>query len=257
MKPFLRARWEDIGIVLALLTRVPTGSLPSSGEAGALGRAVWAYPLVGALVGGVGGAVIVAAHAIGIPHLVAALLGLAATILMTGAFHEDGLADFCDGIGGGTTPERRLEIMRDSRIGTYGALALVLSIGLRLAALSSLTSEWPLILVWMSAGALARASLVVPLGLLIPARPDGMGAGAARPPLASCVGAYAIAGGLSLAALSGEGLVLIGVSLAAGLVVALIARRMLNGYTGDVLGATVQVSEIACLIAACTRWSLS
>ncbi len=106
---------------------------------GELSRALWAAPVVGAVVGGlVGAAVYGFAHSLHIPPLPAAALAVAATAAVTGALHEDGLADVADGFGGGATRERKLDIMRDSRIGTYGVCALMLSFMLRVGALASL-----------------------------------------------------------------------------------------------------------------------
>ena len=123
------------------------------------------------------------ADRLGLPPLVCAGLAVGALVIVTGALHEDGLADVADGFGGGATRERKLEIMRDSRIGAYGAAALALSLILRVAALSALLDHGlgaaaaGLIL----AGAASRAAALAPLALLPAARADGLGAGAGAP----------------------------------------------------------------------------
>ena len=103
-----------------LLTRLPVGWLATSAEPARLADAVWAFPVVGAVVGAIGGAVFWVCARLGMPPAVAAVWTLASMLLVTGALHEDGLADTADGLGGGRTRERKLEIMRDSRIGTFG-----------------------------------------------------------------------------------------------------------------------------------------
>jgi adenosylcobinamide-GDP ribazoletransferase len=247
---FLRARLTDFGLALSLLTRIPVGARHTENEQGALARAVWAYPLVGALVGFLGALVIVAADRLGIPHLAGVLLGLGATMLLTGAFHEDGLADFCDGLGGGATRARKLEIMRDSRIGTYGALALILSVALRVAALAAISSSAVLIAVWTTAGALGRAGALIALWTLSPARADGLGAAASGPRVGVVLAAWGFASLLAFACLPGAALWLILAAVSAGSVIAAIAWRLLGGYTGDVLGAGAALSELAVLLAA-------
>lgn len=257
MTRFLLARWHDLRLALILLTRIPIPPLRADGDGDALGRAVWAYPVVGALVGALGGGVLVASACLGIPDPVAVLLGLAATVVITGAFHEDGLADFCDGVGGGATPERRLEIMRDSRIGTYGALALVLSIALRAAALLALAPSWTTVAIWAAAGALGRASVALVLARLPPARSDGLGTVARSPPFPALAGAWIFAIALTAGLLSWPGLWLVPAAVASGLVIAGLARRFLKGYTGDALGASAQLGEISVLVVACAIWRAS
>ncbi|WP_181180926.1 adenosylcobinamide-GDP ribazoletransferase, partial [Paracoccus sp. FO-3] len=135
-------------LALVWLTRLPVGRLlPASPPT--LAQAAWAFPLVGLAVGFIGAAVLGLAALAGLPGMVAALLAVGAMILATGALHEDGLADCADG-SGGATRERRLEIMRDSRIGSYGVLALVLVTGLRVAAIAALVAQ-----PWLAAAAVA------------------------------------------------------------------------------------------------------
>ena len=128
---------DDLSVALGFYTRLPfRHDGANSGEE--LARASWAAPLAGAVVGAVGALAYALAHAAGLGPLPAAGLTLVATLIVTGALHEDGLADTLDAFGAGATPQTRLAIMRDSRIGTFGACALILSLGLRWAALASL-----------------------------------------------------------------------------------------------------------------------
>ncbi|MDZ7905514.1 MAG: adenosylcobinamide-GDP ribazoletransferase [Cypionkella sp.] len=127
----------DLQLALMLLTRLPAGHLAQAGDPPPLARAVWAYPIVGALVGAMGAGVLVGAATLGLAPSIAATLALAVCILATGGLHEDGLADVADGFGGGQDRARKLEIMRDSRIGSYGTLALILSLALRVQILAA------------------------------------------------------------------------------------------------------------------------
>jgi adenosylcobinamide-GDP ribazoletransferase len=127
----------ECAAALQLLTRLPPQWL-WAGVPAPLVRSVWAWPLIGGLLGALGGLVDALARWLGLPPALAALWTLASLLLLTGALHEDGLVDAADGIFGGGDPARRLAIMRDSRIGAFGALALILSLGLRASALAAL-----------------------------------------------------------------------------------------------------------------------
>ena len=225
------------------LTRLP---LPGSDrvDAEVLARSTVWFPLVGAVVGGLGAIALVGAGRLW-PPFVAAALSLLATVLLTGAFHEDALADAADGLGAGGDRERMLEIMRDSRIGSYGAVALVLVLGARLGCLAELvTPEGARALV--GAHVLARWSSLPLIGLLPYARSQG----AAKPfiggvtptrMLTSTVLAVPLVvlslGSRALAA----GLAAIVVTALAGL----LFRARLGGITGDCLGAANQVVELS------------
>ncbi len=233
-------------VALALLTRLPLPALPDAAfERQA--QASWAYPLVGVIVGTISAVIAGIALSVGLPAWIAAGLALTAQIITTGAMHEDGLADTADGFWGGWTVERRLEIMKDSNIGTYGVLALVLSVGLRWAALSVVMSHsvWTLIAV----GVASRMGLPALMSVLPRVRPGGLSDRVGEPPTPSVL----VSGFI--------GLVLVGVLLGAEVAVAVlatilavwscgaIARKKVGGQTGDVLGATQQITELACLLA--------
>ena len=195
--------------------------------------------MVGPLAAGTG----VCALWLGLPGGVAAGLVLAVQILLTGAMHEDGLADSADGLWGGLTRDRRLEIMRDSRIGTYGVLALGLSLGLRWSALAVLLPlGWQAVVV---AAVVSRAAMVAVMAALPHARSDGLSRGVGRPgPWAAMAGI-----GLALVITLGAGITPMAAGLVAALLTGALARRKLGGQTGDILGATQQVAEIAVLLA--------
>jgi adenosylcobinamide-GDP ribazoletransferase len=238
---------------LAFLTRLPLAlSAPDTGAD--VARASWTFPVIGAFVGAFGALVYWFAHSLGQPALVGASLAVAATLLITGALHEDGLADTADGFGGGTTRERKLDIMRDSFIGTYGAAALILSLLLRIGAIASLADPALAALALIAAHAGARATLPIFMRRVPRARQDGLSAEAGVPPPQSADFAIAIGLGVLLICL-GFGATFITLILVA-LALGLIARLTINqigGQTGDVLGAVEQASEILILLVAAAR----
>ena len=252
------AWWADLKVALALLTRLPMGPRGDA-EAPDIARAGRVMPLAGALIGLVGAAAFWLSGGLGLPPLVSGLVAVAATILFTGAFHEDGLADTADGLGATAERARRLEIMRDSRTGTYGALALILSVGLRAAALAAIAGTGAVAgggaggvaAALISAHALARALPPAVMAWAPLARSDGLAAGAGRPEpaqawfalgLGALIALLLLDFGTAVAAMAAAG-------LAAGALV-LLARARIGGYTGDVLGAIEQVGEVAVLLAA-------
>jgi adenosylcobinamide-GDP ribazoletransferase len=240
----------DLKVALVFYTRLPLAhDGPTAG--GDLARASWAAPVAGAVVGALGAVVFALAHAVGLGPLPAAGLALVATIALTGGLHEDGLADTADGFGAGATPERRLAIMRDSRIGTFGACALIMSIGLRWAALASLAGPGRVAAALIAAHAAARAALPLLMWLAPPARPDGLSAAAGLPP-ADSVAAAGLLGLVALVLALGpaKGLVATVLLLLALGAIRQLALAKIGGQTGDVLGALEQVAEVLVLLAA-------
>ncbi|MDX1576168.1 MAG: adenosylcobinamide-GDP ribazoletransferase [Kiloniellales bacterium] len=242
---------RDFWLAVGFLTRLRGPWAPAS-ESGALGPALRLAPLVG-LVVGVAGALVawLCLGGLGLPPWPAALLTVGATVWITGALHEDGLADVADGFGGAFERGRKLAIMRDSRIGAYGVLALILSIGLRGAALAALAGPEAAAAVLIAAHSLSRGLLAPVMLVLAPARDDGLAAAAGRPGPTDALTTVLL--GLILAALAvGGGLALsLGLAaLAAAVATAVIAARQIGGYTGDVLGAVQQTAEIAVLLTA-------
>ncbi len=227
------------------LTRVPVRLRRAPDLAAAV---VW-FPVIGALVGALAGG-IVALLGRGTTPAVGAAVGVLVAVLVTGAFHEDGLADLADAVAGGTTPERRLEILKDPRHGTYGVAALCGSIVLRVVIVGSLPASVALAGL-ISAHALGRGAAVVPMAVVPLARPDGLGAGyAAAVGRSRAIGAAAVATAIGAVATGWWVGPLVAAAAAAAVVVVLIARRTLGGITGDVLGAIEQVAECAVLLVA-------
>ncbi|HEV2155152.1 adenosylcobinamide-GDP ribazoletransferase [Bradyrhizobium sp.] len=240
----------DLRMAASFVTILPVASSKPAAD-GAVARATWALPLAGLLVGLAGAFVYKVASRFGLTPNLAALLALATTALITGALHEDGLADTADGLGGGRTRDRKLEIMRDSRIGTYGVCALILSFGLRWSALAAIASPWAVTLALCAAHAAARAGVPAFMSLVPPARPDGLSASAGVPPGRSVAIAFAL-GTLALALALGPGKALVSLILLslAGLLLARLAIRQIGGQTGDILGAFEQTGEILILLVA-------
>jgi adenosylcobinamide-GDP ribazoletransferase len=243
---------RDLRIALSLCTRLPVAPSTAVGE-GDVARASWAFPIAGGLIGLIAAAVYWLAGRMHIAPPAASVLALAATVFLTGAMHEDGLADTADGLGGGRTREKKLEIMRDSRIGTYGACALGLSLLLRWSALAAIEDTRSVAIALIVAHAAARAIVPAFMSLVAPARSDGLSSGAGQPPPLS----VAVALGLGIVAMAvGFGIqaMLAGVvALAAiGLLLAALARRQIGGQTGDVLGALEQAAEATLLLLATT-----
>lgn len=220
------------------LTRLPCGRINETPPP--LGEAAWAFPIVGALVGAIAGAVFLLAAATGLPALACALLAIATSVLVTGGLHEDGLADMADGFGGGRDTARKLEIMRDSALGSYGALALVLVIGLTASAMTVATSLWPFIAI----GAASRIAMIWPMAALAPARDDGLGAMAKAPVTAPIWVAAVVTVAVSVWVLSIWSVL---VGTVTTLAVMILAKRQIGGQTGDVLGAVQKLVE-------CSLW---
>lgn len=241
-----RFQINDMRVALALLTRLPLPYPPFDPTRPAA-NAAWAYPLVGVVIGGIVVLVILTMIWLGLPVSLSALLGLLAGIMASGAMHEDGLADCTDGFWGGWTPARRLEIMKDSQIGTYGVLALLLCLALRWQAIVVLCTA-DLLWVLLPAAMLSRSAMVWVMFALPHARADGLSQRTGKPAKTSV--AVAIGIGL-LAILIVPGLPFLPVVVWSALAtwgVVWLARSKIGGQTGDVLGGTQQVVELTILL---------
>ena len=246
---------EQLVVGFLFLTRLRLPA-PADWPEDAVARAAWTFPVVGAVIGLFGGAATVLGLGLGLPSMASVVLGLAATMLLTGALHEDGLADTVDGLGGGRDRERKLEIMRDSRVGSYGVLALLIALGLRAAALTVLLGGAPAMVLgaMVAAHAVSRAGLPAIMHGLDPARPGGLAASAGKPDLPVVQAAAVLGLLIALAGLGwwrGLAAVILGAGAMAG--TAMLARRQIGGYTGDVLGAAQQAAEVAVLLVAAAQ----
>lgn len=247
--PLAAAPWfEAFAISLHFFTRLPLR--PETNFP--LGACILGFAPAGAVIGLIVGLTFLVLGGLGLPGFISAFLALGCGLILTGALHEDGLADCADALGGGSR-ERALAIMRDSRIGNYGALALILSLGLRASVLVALPGSVALAAL-VGAHAFSRGALGMALERLEPARADGLGAMAGKPQQRAALMALALGAGILLLACVflaglGAGLFALVTGGLGGLAALEVARRRFGGYTGDVLGAIQQCIEIATLIA--------
>ena len=237
----------DIPLALILLTRLPLPRLPGAVFA-RQSRAAWAYPVAGLVVGTLACGVALIAIRAQLPQFAVSTLLVAVLIITTGAMHEDGLADTVDGFWGGYSVERRLEIMKDSHIGTYGILALLLSQLLRITAIMALIGAG--LLTGILAACLFSRALMPALMRALPnARRSGLSHSVGAPPLSAVLAGIGIAVLLALLLLGGSALVPMLCALLASAIIAHVAKIKIGGQTGDMLGATQQVAEITFLLA--------
>lgn len=247
---FLARQARLLICAVQFLTRLPTPRLANF-EPDWITRAARFYPLVGQLVGILTASIWLVASRFW-PGLPAAVLAVAAGVLITGGFHEDGLADTADGLGGGQDPAHRLSIMKDSRIGSYGALALVLALAARIALLGGFSpSAGALALVAAHGAARASASVVM---AALPYVGD-VDAAKVRPAARRVTWTEAtvavVLGGWPLLLLGpAKALLALALIMAAAGAMALTARRLIGGVTGDVLGAVEQLAEVVALMGA-------
>lgn len=240
--------WEDLQLAIVFLTRIPwklKGEVPSL----ALNRALRAFPLVGILVGGAGATVLGLTNWMNLPVLACAFLAIMTCVLLTGALHEDGLADVADGFGGGQTIEDKLKIMRDSQVGSYGVLALIFSIGLRSTALAAF-NDWGMAAASLiGVSCLSRVAPALLIGFMEPARKDGLAATMEKPDQVILIQCGVLGAALFLlcspfiagwVALFATGLVLFGFSR--------LVEVQIGGQSGDVCGAAQQLVEVTALL---------
>jgi adenosylcobinamide-GDP ribazoletransferase len=246
---------EDILAAFMLLTRFPVNwEKVSPNTEPNINRSLWAYPIVGLVISIVGAVVYWVSTMLLLPQFSCVILSLTAMILSTGAFHEDGLADVVDGFGGGLTVDKKLEIMRDSQIGTYGGLALIISILLKVSLLSSFNTEQVIIALIVGA-MLSRVMIIIALRILPAARKNSLSVTAGKPSWNSLSVALMIAFLFAFLFLT------LKVTIITFIVATLttgglcrIAYKQVGGVSGDILGAVQQISEIAIFITLAMLW---
>ncbi len=237
----------DLVLATQFLTQLPI-SLPRSGAA-SLAGAMRMFPVVGAGIGLAGGVVFLIAAALDLGPWISTILALTAIIVLTGALHEDALADVVDGFGGGRDRDAKLAIMRDSQIGAYGVLALILSLSVRIAVLATLGDPELVMATLVGAAVASRTVMPVVMHVLEPARSDGVGAGAGAVGRDTVIWAVALGGVIVFVLL--EATTAIVAILAVALVVwagIRLAIRQIGGFTGDVVGAIGLISEIVFML---------
>ncbi|HEY0124325.1 MAG TPA: adenosylcobinamide-GDP ribazoletransferase [Rhizobium sp.] len=257
----IREYTGDIARAMAFLSRIPVPAFFFEGNDGKLARVSRAFPFAGLLIALPAAIVFGALLAFGADPLMAALLALAVQTMTTGALHEDGLSDTADGFGGGKDRDRALAIMKDSRIGTYGAVALILSFGLRATALAAIgrgLAPLDAALTIPAAAVLSRGAMVWHWYALPAAKPDGVAASAGKPDYGpmqiALIGALVLSAFLLWPSLRLPAFILcLLVTSAAAFLFTRRVRRRLSGHTGDTIGAAQQICEIAafCTLAMC------
>lgn len=256
LSPWLDLIQTDLRQACGLLTRLP---LPTSATAhiktGTAPRFYWAFPLVGVIIAGLAAAPLLLLTILPIPNFLLAVFILLLAALLTGALHEDGLADLADSLGG-QSPKARLAIMRDSSIGTFGVLALVIIVVVHVGALTVMIGS-NMLGGWVAAAAISRAMMVLQAWMHPPARSSGIG-NSSEAGLTAVLGqpsqtvvlvclalavlvSFIFAGGLAtfLAMLIG---------LVVSFIMGVFTRAHLGGVTGDALGATQQITSAVAMI---------
>lgn len=235
---------RDIAAAIALLTRIPLRADFSRGA-----KAAWAWPIAGAVVGLAAACGAWVLEAAGLPPILIAGLALLVQTILTGALHEDGLADTVDGLWGGHDPARRLEIMKDSAIGSYGVLALVFGAGLRWFALAAVLHAYDAPWILVPLAMLSRAPMAVLSAALPNARGGGLSSSVGRASGLSAAIGVALAAGLALLTTGGLFLAPMLWIAFGTIALAALARAKIGGQTGDILGASQQLAETLALLA--------
>jgi len=248
---------DDLRDCLIFLTRLPVPE-KQGGQNRQLSQAARGFPLAGGLIGAIGGLALLAAQGAELPATIAACIAVLTIVLVTGGLHEDGLADVADGFGAGGTKGRKLEIMRDSRIGTYGVLALLFNVLIKVACVAALVgtaqSVWHTPMLLIATSALSRTFIVLAMRSLPQARSDGRSAEAGVP--SSSTVNQTLVTGLAIGSAMLWlvcGLWIIVATLLSGATAYYVAKRRalfhVGGQTGDVLGTIQQLTETAMFIA--------
>jgi adenosylcobinamide-GDP ribazoletransferase len=257
---FIMSWWRDLFLALSFFTRLPVGFMapkspqPAPGTESAtpqfrLGEASRAFPLAGLVIGLAGGLAYWIAVKLGLSGLLAALLAVAATAALTGALHEDGWADFADGLGCRGDRVGKLAAMKDSHIGSFGVLALIFATGIKVAALVAIGAPDRVAAALIAAHVLSRSVLPLAMRSLPLATAQGLAVMAGRPSAQSVYVSLGLGLIISFFAIFLPGaIVALIVAIVAAALVGAIAKQHFGGYTGDVLGAIEQVAEIAVLI---------
>lgn len=240
-------RLAELQLAFMLLTRLPAVTLTS--QLPELAHARWAFPIVGCIVGGIIAASYIILSLLLLPSFAAAILAITAGLFSTGAIHEDGLADCADGFGGGQNREKKLAIMRDSAIGSYGTLSLIIIMGLRISLLSMLPAKLEIVTPIIICAVISRYAMVGYLCLLPAARQDGLGNQASgNQTSGDNISALLLAGLIALPAfvIGAFGLIYVIIAIVSvALIWGVIAKYQLGGQTGDVCGAGQIICETA------------
>ena len=239
---WMRQRTQEAQLALMFLTRLPAGNLGLNIPK--LAYAVWFFPITGIPIGLFVGLTYIGTSYLGVLPILASILALSIGLFITGALHEDGLADCADGFGGGRSKQTKLEIMRDSRIGSFGVLALIFLMSTRIVSLSNLPAHQEILLAIITLAMTSRLVMVFYLTLLSPARDEGLGKDAGKPTITSLLVATVIC----IPAISLCGLYMIYCLTLMAIIAGLfgwLVKSQIGGQTGDICGAAQLISETA------------
>ena len=240
-------RWiKDVLLAVVFLTRLPV-KLNEDAQKRQLADVVWAFPVVGVLVGVLASLALLISFQLGLHPLACGLIAVATQVLVTGALHEDGLADVADCFGGGYKVVDKLRIMRDSQLGTYGVLALVISVTFRAGLIAGMTTQTMAVLALISAGAVSRALVALAMNQLEMVRTDGLATGAGKPTNEATLVTLGLGAAAAFLLLGASGWIVLAVAFGTAVMMGLLAKRQIGGQTGDVLGTVQQVTEAAVL----------
>ena len=241
-------RWiQDVLLAVVFLTRLPV-MLKEDTENRQLADVVWAFPVVGIFVGVLASLALLIGFQLGLHPLACGLIAVATQAVVTGALHEDGLADVADGFGGGYKVVEKLRIMRDSQLGTYGVLALVFSVTFRAGLIAGMTTQTIAVIALISAGAVSRALVVLAMNQLEMVRTDGLATGAGKPTTEATLVTLGLGAAAAFLLLGASGWIILAVAFSTAVMTGLFAKRQIGGQTGDVLGTVQQVTEAAVLL---------
>ena len=245
MKPDWKSKQGDLVAAIAFLTRIP---LPSGTTSGANIKSAWAWPVAGAAIGGAAGVMSIILLHIGVDPGLTAFAVLLCQILITGALHEDGLADSADGLFGGKDKESALAIMKDSTVGAFGALALCLSVGIRWYAILLIFESGSVLGPLIAVGAVSRAVMLGAMHTLPAARSAGLSAALGEPARQTFITGASVAAAIAILSVGWVAIPVMFAAVGFAFPICWIAYRRIGGQTGDILGAAQQCAEIGCLV---------
>lgn len=243
---------RDLASATVFLTRLPLPQSLCHDTSDAWRTTTWAYPVVGILIGGFTGGMVLGGMILGLSAPLSALLAVSLSLVMTGALHEDGLADTADGFGGGKDRDRKLAIMKDSHIGTYGVLALITMVGMKAAALWDLAHTQHIMMPVVLCAVLSRAAMLIPIATLPSARAGGLADGMVTVGRTEMIKASGVVGLCLVLACGTMGfwptVLTLGTMGLATLGITRLMRQHVGGFTGDTIGTTQLTSEVVGLI---------
>ena len=231
---------------IVFLTRIPAPPWPKASSY-KISECSWGFPIAGVLVALIGGIAFSFCSWLNLPSLVSGLVAIVTMTIATGGLHEDGLADFVDGIFGGETPKKRMEIMSDSRIGVFGTIAIIFSFICRASLITAIEKPLLVLGALTAAAAISRAMLPIIMSFSQPAKTTGIAFEFGKPSLIDWCGGIALAVFIVILSAPAAWLMCLITAVLGAVIIAWISEKKIQGYTGDSLGASQQISELFAL----------